>query len=223
MVAGLVGSVGHREILYVYAAGKFAAACKLIGTTTITSNADVAWPLNTPQTPTLVLPGIPSAHLDPVSVEAPTSGRAGSTNGVIINNLASGTYFFSVQTESNAGLLSDRPSEVEVQLGVSALADTLSSVTNYPNPFDSRKTVTTINYMLNQNSQVEITIYDIYGGKVKSMTYGAGENGGMMGTNNVTWDGTDGSGTKVSKGIYLCLLSKPMLSGGIIRRRLRLG
>ena len=81
--------------------------------------------------------------------------------------------------------------------------DTISGVSNYPNPFDSRKEKTTITYLLKQDSEVTIRIYDLFGFRVKEMSFPAGTPGGTFGANNVEWDGTDGSGHKVSKGGYV--------------------
>jgi len=67
---------------------------------------------------------------------------------------------------------------------------------NYPNPFNPE---TTIYFMLSHNSQVEITIYNLKGQKIKSLI-----NGGMMsGTHRFVWNGTDELGYPVSSGVYL--------------------
>ena len=84
--------------------------------------------------------------------------------------------------------------------------DTISSVSNYPNPFDSRKEKTTITYLLKQDSEVTISIYDLFGFKVKEMSYPVGTEGGKFGVNNVEWDGTDSGGNKVSKGGYIAVV-----------------
>src|SRR5581483_1007729 len=84
--------------------------------------------------------------------------------------------------------------------------DTISSVTNYPNPFDSRKEKTVISYLLKQDSDVTIKIYDLFGFKVLEMDFPAGQPGGQYGANQVEWDGTNSSGAKVSKGGYIALI-----------------
>jgi hypothetical protein len=196
----------------------------LIGSTTISDSASLAWPLNRSDSAETAYPVLTSAHGVnlPVTVQAPVAGRAASTNGVVVNNLTPGTYYFSVQSVSNAGLVSDRSAETQVLFGLASLSSGVSSVTNYPNPFDSRKGVTTINYTLNQDAKVDITIYDVYGGKVKHMSFDAGQTGGMQGSNNVTWDGTDGSGNKVSKGMYLGVVQS-QLAGGNNKVTIKIG
>jgi hypothetical protein len=86
-------------------------------------------------------------------------------------------------------------------------AEVISSVSNYPNPVDTRKGgeegKTSIVYILNQNAEVNITLYDLLGYSVYSWTFSPGSPGGTMGANRVLWDGTNGSGNKVAKGGYI--------------------
>ena len=83
----------------------------------------------------------------------------------------------------------------------------ISDVTNYPNPFDSRKGglegQTQISYHLNQNAPVTVTLFDLLGFRVRRWQFSAGENGGREGVNTFAWDGTNETGRKVSKGGYL--------------------
>ncbi len=67
---------------------------------------------------------------------------------------------------------------------------------NYPNPFNP---VTTIRYDLPQFSQVELTIIDLLGRKVKTLVNMKQQ----PGVKTVMWDGTDEAGRQVSAGIYL--------------------
>ena len=66
---------------------------------------------------------------------------------------------------------------------------------NFPNPFGSN---TTISYALPQESVVEISIYNIRGQRVKTLTYVTKQ----PGYHTITWDGKDKSGKKVGNGIY---------------------
>ncbi|MBI4811394.1 MAG: T9SS type A sorting domain-containing protein [Ignavibacteriales bacterium] len=66
---------------------------------------------------------------------------------------------------------------------------------NYPNPFSEQ---TAIPYSIKENSQVNITIYDILGKKVKSFD----QSYQPSGTYSVEWDGTDEEGRKAAYGIY---------------------
>lgn len=80
----------------------------------------------------------------------------------------------------------------------------LDQLANYPNPFDSRRESTVITYRLPQDSPVRVKIYDLFGYPVKEFVFNPGEMGARAGTNEIAWDGTDGSGNKVSKGGYIC-------------------
>ena len=66
---------------------------------------------------------------------------------------------------------------------------------NYPNPFT---TSTAISYKLNQQSEVQVTIFDILGREIKK--YNIGEQ--IVGVHGVFWDGKDNSGKRVAAGIY---------------------
>jgi hypothetical protein len=87
----------------------------------------------------------------------------------------------------------------------------VSELTNYPNPFDSRKSgakgQTAISYQLVQDAKVDFDIFDLFGHKVRSWQFVPGENGGRQGANTVVWDGTDGDGDKVAKGGYIASLT----------------
>ena len=66
---------------------------------------------------------------------------------------------------------------------------------NYPNPFNPE---TTISYQLPKNSEVELSIYNIKGQKVKTLVHEvlpAGEHA-------IIWDGRNSNGNRVSSGIY---------------------
>lgn len=67
---------------------------------------------------------------------------------------------------------------------------------NYPNPFSHS---TSIPFKLNRQSEIEITIYDILGRKIREIHKGF-QNTGI---HNVIWDGKNNLGIRVSKGIYL--------------------
>ena len=68
---------------------------------------------------------------------------------------------------------------------------------NYPNPFNP---VTTIQYDLPENSQVQIAIYDMLGRKVRTLVSGF-ENAGFKA---VQWQGRNDFGQPVGAGVYIC-------------------
>jgi len=70
---------------------------------------------------------------------------------------------------------------------------------NYPNPFNPE---TAIEYCLNTNAMVNLSVYFINGRKVKTLV----ENALPAGDYIIPWDGTDAQGLKVGSGIYLYTL-----------------
>ncbi len=67
---------------------------------------------------------------------------------------------------------------------------------NYPNPFNPQ---TTISYNIDKASDVELTIYNIKGQKVRTLVDDQQE----AGRHDIVWDGTDSKGKKVASGTYL--------------------
>ncbi len=66
---------------------------------------------------------------------------------------------------------------------------------NYPNPFNPE---TTIEFSLNKKCNVELTIYNMKGQKVRTLVSGTEEEG----LNKVIWKGDDSTGHKVGSGVY---------------------
>jgi len=78
---------------------------------------------------------------------------------------------------------------------LSQLPDHFDLGQNYPNPFNPS---TVIEYALPQRSNVQITIYNVCGQKVRALKDETEE----AGYKSVVWDGKDGSGAEVATGIY---------------------
>ncbi len=66
---------------------------------------------------------------------------------------------------------------------------------NYPNPFNPS---TTIAFSLSQMSNVNLSVYNIKGQKVKTLVSGVTE----PGEHRVEWDGADSTGKSTSSGVY---------------------
>ena len=69
------------------------------------------------------------------------------------------------------------------------------NLSNYPNPFNP---TTSINFSIEENTNVEISVYNAKGQKVKTLV---SENL-ALGKHSVTWNGGDDHGKSVSSGIY---------------------
>ena len=66
----------------------------------------------------------------------------------------------------------------------------------YPNPFNP---ITNINYKLNQDVHVNLSVYDVLGNLVKNLV----NQEKLAGNNFVNWDATNEHGQKISTGVYL--------------------
>lgn len=66
---------------------------------------------------------------------------------------------------------------------------------NYPNPFNP---TTTIDFSIQNDSEVKLTIYNIKGQKIKTLV----SNEFTKGSHSTIWNGNDNSETAVSSGIY---------------------
>jgi flagellar hook assembly protein FlgD len=66
---------------------------------------------------------------------------------------------------------------------------------NYPNPFNS---TTTIEYSLPQEAGVYVSIYNIFGHRVRTLVNETGNAGHHV----VSWDGRNNAGEPVASGVY---------------------
>ncbi|RKY76515.1 hypothetical protein DRQ07_10190, partial [candidate division KSB1 bacterium] len=71
---------------------------------------------------------------------------------------------------------------------------------NYPNPFNPE---TAISYSLPKDSEVMLTVYNIFGQKVKTLV----NQKVKAGYHTVNWNGTDDYGLKVASGVYFYKIS----------------
>ncbi len=72
----------------------------------------------------------------------------------------------------------------------------INTLMNYPNPFNP---TTTIEFSIQNESNIELTIFNIRGQKVKTLINSDCTNG----NHSIMWDGVDESNNPVSSGIYL--------------------
>ena len=119
--------------------------------------------------------------------------------------LPAGTLLLRVSAVSGANVISEPSNLTTLQYGALPQGG-ITNVSAFPNPFDSRTAAATIVYDLSAPSDMELQIFDAFGGKVRDIHFGAGGTGGRAGTNTVTWDGTDEGGRKVSMGLYVYVL-----------------
>lgn len=112
-------------------------------------------------------------------------------------NIVDTTKQFSAITDStgkyriNISATSIQPEDIH--------ANSIELSQNYPNPFFSS---TSIPYKINVKTNVEITIYDLVGRRIKKMNVGYQQPGQY----SILWNGKNDLGKKVSTGIYICRL-----------------
>jgi hypothetical protein len=70
---------------------------------------------------------------------------------------------------------------------------------NYPNPFNPS---TTISFTLPQRAEVDLSVYDVGGRRVRTLVREEMDSG----RKTVAWDGRDDTGRMVSSGMYFCRL-----------------
>jgi hypothetical protein len=92
-----------------------------------------------------------------------------------------------------------------------SLVDPSTGISNYPNPFRAGVENTNISFLLNEAVDVNMKIYDLFGGLVYEKTYTKEEietiiqNSGNMVT--LQWDGKNNRGKVVGNGGYICYIT----------------
>jgi len=87
------------------------------------------------------------------------------------------------------------PSSVENEIITAKI-----ELSNHPNPFNPS---TTIQFSIQNNSNVELSIFNIKGQKIKTLAH----NDFTKGSHSIVWNGDDESEKPVSSGIYLYKLN----------------
>ena len=137
---------------------------------------------------------------------APLTGLGGGTGVVYASGFLSPT-----ETDSAFTLVLVTPSGYTVTLPATFTALKLDELRssfpskfminqNYPNPFNP---TTTISYELYKDAIVDVTIYNLAGRKVRTLV-SANEPAGIK---SVRWNGRNDSGSPVSAGTYLYIIS----------------
>ncbi|RLD17577.1 MAG: hypothetical protein DRI36_03425, partial [Caldiserica bacterium] len=130
-------------------------------------------------------------------------------------------YYYRIRSIDRAGNKSEW-SDISQMALAEVPSEIVSEVSIYPNPVDAtKKDEVTITYLLKYDSDVTITIYDLFGNLVKEFHFGRGEDrsfgyitlpdgttferrgGGRKGVNDIVWDLRTDFGLKVAKGGYI--------------------
>ena len=113
------------------------------------------------------------------------------------------TYYYWIESVSYSGETEFfGPISLTIPLGGSnsgtpGTSDVYGLYQNYPNPFNPS---TSISFALEEDSDVELIIYNVKGEKIKSIF---NDHIYADQVNSVVWDGKDADGKEVSSGVYL--------------------
>ena len=101
--------------------------------------------------------------------------------------------------------------EVRAELTVAGTGDdsrlVIENIMAYPSPvrFGTTDRRMKLSYVLNQDADVDVTVYTLLGEKIFERKFRAGNNGGRLGVNDeFYWDGDKANGGRVAGGMYVC-------------------
>ncbi len=90
-----------------------------------------------------------------------------------------------------------------LELNENEITPNFQSLTNYPNPFNpsgaGRSPTTTIDFSIQNDSNINLSIFNIKGQKIKTLINCYLEKG----NHSIIWDGSDNFGNSISSGVYL--------------------
>lgn len=112
---------------------------------------------------------------------------------------SSGKFYF-VTRQSLVGKLYDIDESSFVRIAESTIPNIKSQISNYPNPFNPS---TTIEFTIQNDSKVELTIYNLKGQKINTLAHNVFDKG----DHSIIWNGVDESGKSVSSGLYFYKLN----------------
>jgi len=87
-------------------------------------------------------------------------------------------------------------SEIQVSCDNNIIIESIHEIYNYPNPFNP---TTTIEFLIQSDSNIELSIYNTKGQMIKTLADSFFEKG----SHSVNWNSDNNFGTSVSSGIYL--------------------
>ncbi len=127
----------------------------------------------------------------------PRRGNTLTNNFFILKDMPEGTYYYSVQAldAQFKGSLFSTEGVFEATSANDPVAPQTTLNGNFPNPFNP---TTTIQYALQKDSKVRISVYNIKGQLVKDLINGTQ----TAGKHQIEWKGEDSSGRKCSSGVY---------------------
>ncbi|MFQ3676123.1 MAG: hypothetical protein SNJ64_06260, partial [Endomicrobiia bacterium] len=136
----------------------------------------------------------------------------------IEGNLENNFYYYRLRTKNSAGLYSAFSNSSEMAY-LTLPNEKLSLVSTFPNPCDVRKSIVTISYILNQDMNIKLKIFDLAGNLVYEKNIDAGNEGGKMGPNYVEWK----ESKDVASGMYVLLIEGRTSDGEVVKKKWKIG
>ncbi len=86
--------------------------------------------------------------------------------------------------------------------GIPKPGDGVTELSAYASPLRAGSENDTIAYLMGDNADCDVVIYDVLGNLVRHFKFSAGSNGGRL-VNEISWDGRNGAGDVVANGAYI--------------------
>lgn len=139
-------------------------------------------------------------RINDILIRAAGSPHQGAAYHFVDSTRAQGTYYYQLEIVKLNGA-SEMSEMVSTATATAIERDNrpthLVLLQNYPNPFNH---ATTIRYVLSQDSDIQLVIYNTNGHLVRYLL----NERKPAGTHIVMWDGRDATGAGVSSGVYFC-------------------
>ncbi len=127
-------------------------------------------------------------------------------------------YYYRIKTKNAVNLYS-APSQKSKSVYLSLPNKTILELTTYPNPCDVRKKNLNVSYILTEDAEVNIKIFDLFGNLVYQENYQFGESNTTMGVHYLELK----EAKNFSAGMYILLLQTKNKNGKIDTKKWKLG
>lgn len=115
---------------------------------------------------------------------------------IVKRNVDGELYLFEEQSSALGYDVYKIDGEIFLSSDNNQIVQTEIRLSNHPNPFNP---TTTIEFSIQNDSQIELSVFNIKGQKIKTLA----QNEFTKGSHSIIWDGVDESGESVSSGVYL--------------------
>ncbi len=127
-------------------------------------------------------------------------------------------YYYRVKTKNVVNLYS-APSNISKSVYLSLPNKTILELTTYPNPCDVRKKNLNISYILTEDAEVDIRLFDLFGNLIYQKNYPLGDQNTTMGVHYVELK----EAKELPAGMYILVLQTKDKNGNIETKKWKLG